>query len=195
MVSIDDGLAAFSQAHVKYALSGRVDTTSTSISWPQNVPSSPELLSFYSRRPADIKIESGFTPRKIFNIESLERGQVGYLWSVTSSGNVINPNWPEKYVVFMDSAGGNPTIAVVDQEGTPVYAAYDAIEPFRISDSLGEFFLALSKLIAIVYGEFNVFDISDDDGLSDVFISRLTDELLPILGQENFQRFVDCFYG
>jgi len=195
MVSIDDGLAAFSQAHAKYSLSGNIGTASISISWPHNVPSSSELFDFYSKNPTDIKIETGFTPRQIFNIEKLVKGQIGYLWSVTASGNAINPSWPKEYVVFMDSAGGNPVVAVVDQESTPVYAAYDAIEPFKISDSLGDFLLALSKLIAIVYGEFNVFDIGDDDGLSDVFISRLEEELLPILGQENFERFINYFYG
>lgn len=195
MVSINDGLAAFSQAHAKYVLPGNISAAPTSLTWPNDVPRSPELYEFYSRHPAGVKIETGFTPRHVIDIKKLEKGQAGYLWNVTASGNTINPSWPKEYVVFMDSAGGNPVIAVVNQEGTPVCAAYDAIEPFRISDTLGEFFLALSKLIAIVYGEFNVFDIGDDDGLSDVFISRLTEELLPTLGQDNFERFVDYFYG
>jgi hypothetical protein len=195
MVSINEGLAAFSQVHAKYVLSGSIGAVSTSLTWPRDVPKSSELFEFYSRHPTGIKFETGFTPRQIINLEKLEEGQTGYLWSVTASGNIINPSWPKEYVVFMDSAGGNPVIAVVDQDGTPVCAAYDAIKPFRISDTLGEFFLALSKLIAIVYGEFNIFDIGDDDGLSDIFISRLTEELLPTLGQDNFERFVDYFYG
>jgi len=45
------------------------------------------------------------------------------------------------------------------------------------------------------YGEFNVFDLGDDEGLRDVLISRLRDELLRTLGQNNFKRFVDYFYG
>lgn len=195
MVSIDDGLKAFSLVHAKHGLPGSISSASNRISWPPNVPSSVELKGFYTRHPNNIKIETGFTPRNIFNLDKLEKGQIGYLWSVTSSGHEINPSWPKEYVVFMDSAGGNPVIAVVNQENTPIYAAYDAIEPFKISDSLGDFFLALSKLIDVVYGEFEIFDISDDDGLSDAFISRLSEELLPVLGQENFERFTDYFYG
>lgn len=45
------------------------------------------------------------------------------------------------------------------------------------------------------YGELNISDMGDDEGLSDVFISRLTEELLPTLGQDNFESFVDYFYG
>ncbi|MBD1106703.1 hypothetical protein HXV84_09485 [Pseudomonas amygdali pv. morsprunorum] len=57
------------------------------------------------------------------------------------------------------------------------------------------FFLALSKLIDIVYGEFDIFEISDDDGLNDAFVAKIASDLKPILGQENFERFIEYFYG
>lgn len=47
----------------------------------------------------------------------------------------------------------------------------------------------------IVYGEFNIFDLSDDESVSGAFLTRLNDEISPILGQDNIARFVDYFYG
>jgi hypothetical protein len=75
-----------------------------------------------------------------------------------------------------------------------VYASYDIVAPFQIADSLADFILALSKMMDVVCGEFNVFDLSDD-GVSDAFLTRLQDEIGPILGDENTGRFIDYFYG
>jgi hypothetical protein len=196
MATINEGLDAFCKVHEKYHLGGSIDTApSEGVSWPKDLPVSDELKTFYLRNPKGIKFETGFVPRQIFDVENLEEGQVGYLWTCTTSGRAVNKDWEKENLVFIDSAGGDPIIAVTGQEKTPVYAAYDAAEPFKISDSLGDFLLAISRLIDIVYGEFEVFELSDDDGLSDIFIKRASDEIKPILGQENFERFIDYFYG
>ncbi|MNG20628.1 hypothetical protein D3C84_1049000 [compost metagenome] len=76
-----------------------------------------------------------------------------------------------------------------------MFASYDVVQPFQIADSLADFIRALSRLIDIVYGEFNIFDLSDDDGISDAFLKRLLEEVEPILGEDNTSRFVDYFYG
>ncbi|UNB63047.1 hypothetical protein [Pseudomonas syringae group genomosp. 7] len=97
-------------------------------------------------------------------------------------------------MIALDSASGDPIIAVTDQENTPIYAAFDAVRPFRIADSMEDFFLAFSKSIDSVYGEFDTFETSDDDGLNDSFIAKIASDLKPILGQENFERFIEYFY-
>lgn len=196
MATIDEGLDAFCKVHAKYKLDGNIGTApNNEVLWPKNLACSDELEAFYLRKPTNIKFETGFTPKKIFNVEDLEDGQVGYLWEGTESGRIANRKWPREHVVFVDSAGGDPIIASTGQKSTPVYAAYDAAAPFKISDSLGDFFLALSKLIDIVYGEFEIFEISDDDGLNSVFLKRLHEILKPVVGEENFERFIDYFYG
>ncbi|MNI73958.1 hypothetical protein D3C73_1300060 [compost metagenome] len=94
-----------------------------------------------------------------------------------------------------DSGGGKPIIAVTDVEKTPVFASYDVVESFQVADSLADFILALSRLVDIVYGRFNIFDLSDDEGVSSIFLTMLNDEVAPILGEDNAARFIDYFYG
>ncbi|POY79463.1 hypothetical protein BKM09_011850 [Pseudomonas amygdali pv. morsprunorum] len=196
MANINEGLDAFCKVHAKHGLAGSINNApSGGLLWPRNLPTSNEIEALYLRQPKNIKFETGFTPKKGFDIEHLEKGQVGYLWNSTPSGLVVNDDWPNAHVVFIDSAGGDPIIAVTDQENTPIYAAFDAFRPFRIADSMGDIFLALSKLIDIVYGEFDIFEISDDDGLNDAFVAKIASDLKPILGQENFERFIEYFYG
>ncbi len=40
-----------------------------------------------------------------------------------------------------DFDGGKPIIAITDIKGTPIYANYDIGEPFKIADSLADFFI------------------------------------------------------
>jgi len=77
-----------------------------------------------------------------------------------------------------------------------VWASYDVGKPFKIADSLADFLLAFAKTIEIVHGKFDIFDIyNDDDELSPKFVKLLTKEVSPLLGEENFERFFDYFYG
>ncbi len=94
-----------------------------------------------------------------------------------------------------DRGGGKPIIAVTNVKNTPVLASFDCVEPFKIADSLADFISALTKLIDIVYDEFDIFDISNDDGISTTFMARVNSEITPILGDDNRRRFVDYFYG
>jgi hypothetical protein len=107
-----------------------------------------------------------------------------------------SPTWPEDYVVFADdTGGGKPIIALTHMDGTPVYATYDAGNPFQMADSLADFFLAISKLIEIVYGYFNIFEIGDDDGLDPNFIDRITNEIEPSLERKTSKDFLIIFMG
>ncbi|MBD2806959.1 hypothetical protein ID855_20270 [Xenorhabdus sp. ZM] len=95
-----------------------------------------------------------------------------------------------------DIGGGNPIIVSLDAQDTSVYAGYDVSRPFKITDSLADFLLALSKLIEIVYGEFAIFEICDEnDELKPEFIKRLRKEIEPLVGSDNFEHFFDYFYG
>lgn len=198
MSDIEEALKALRMVHDNYQIAGRfVASKDVAARWPTELPKSAEVDFFFNEyEPVGVKFETGLTPLKLFDIASLKKGQLGYRWINAASREVMNDEWPAQDLVIMDdNGGGNPIIAVTDVDQTPVYASYDVVAPFQIADSLADFILALSKMISIVYGEFNVFDLSDDDGVSDAFLIRLQDEISPILGDENTCRFVDYFYG
>jgi len=198
MSDIEEALRALRLVHDKYQIAGRfVASKDAAARWPTELPKSAEVDFFFSEfEPVGVKFETGLTPLKLFDIASLMKGQLGYRWINAASGAVLSDEWPAQDLVIMDdNGGGKPIIAVTDVDQTPVYASYDVVPPFQIADSLADFILALSKMMDIVYGEFNVFDLSDDDGVSDAFLTRLHDEIGPILGDENTDRFVDYFYG
>lgn len=198
MSQVDDALKELSFMHAKYQLSGQfVASGNASVRWPAELPRSAEIELYYNNyEPKGIKIETGLTPLKLFEVEGLKKGQVGYRWINTADGAVLDNEWPVSDLVIMDdSGGGKPIIAVTNVASTPVFASYDVVQPFQIADSLADFIRALSRLIDIVYGEFNIFDLSDDDGISDAFLNRLLEEVEPILGEDNTSRFVDYFYG
>lgn len=127
---------------------------------------------------------------------ALNKAQTGYRWINSIDGPVLSDEWPSQHVVIMDDmGGGKPIIAVTNTYATPVFASYDVVEPFQIAESLADFIFALSRLIDIVYGEFDIFDVADDDGISTAFMARLNSEITPVLGEANKDRFVDYFYG
>jgi hypothetical protein len=198
MSGIGHAAAELARVHNKYNLSGGFQSRAqVSAKWSSTLGRSVELDDFYNDyEPVDVKIETGFTPLKLFSLDSIEKGQVGYKWVNVESAVKLNKEWNHAFVVIMDdSGGGKPVIAVTNVKSTPVYASYSAVSPFKVSDSLADFVFALAKLVEIVYGEFNVFEISDDDGLNSLFVARMNDEISPLLGEENFERFFDYFYG
>jgi hypothetical protein len=198
MSDIDGALKDLSAVHAKYNLSGRfLASSDVSFRWPAELPRSVDLDVFYNDyEPGGVKIETGLTPLKLFDMVALKKAQIGYRWITSADGVVLNDEWPAQDLVIMDDiGGGKPVIAVTNVKKTPVLASYDAVKPFQIADSLADFILALSRLIGIVYGEFNIFDVSDDDGISNAFIARLNAEIGPILGEDNGSRFIDYFYG
>lgn len=198
MSDIRDALRELSLVHSKYQIAGDfLASHDVAVRWPAELPRSPELDIFYNEyEPTAVKIETGITPLKLFDIVSLKKGQLGYRWVNTAEGSVLDDEWPTQNLVIMDdNGGGKPIIAVTDEEKTPVFASYDVMQPFKVAESLADFILALARLIDIVYGEFNIFDVFDDDGVVDAFMVRLNDEVGLILGEDNKNRFVDYFYG
>lgn len=198
MSDIEIALKELSAVHAKYNLSGQFFASNdVSVRWPAELPHSTELDVFYNGyEPDGVKIETGLTPLKLFDMVALRQAQIGYRWINTTDGALLSDEWPAQDLVIMDDmGGGKPVIAVTNVEKTPVFASYDVVEPFQIAESLADFILALSRLIDVVYGEFNIFDVSDDDGVSDAFMARLNSEIGPILGEDNRSRFVGYFYG
>ncbi|HDC4316162.1 TPA: hypothetical protein O8L46_004856, partial [Enterobacter kobei] len=103
---------------------------------------------------------------------------------------------PENYLVIGDDlGGGKPIIAVIDEGNTSAYASYNVVEPFQIAGSLSGFIFSLAELIDVVYGQYDIFDIADDnDEVKDDFIDELRKRIMPLIGNENFDAFYDYFY-
>ncbi|MBY6292141.1 hypothetical protein K5X92_14190 [Enterobacter bugandensis] len=171
----------------KYSLSGSFSTVNDlDNAFPSNLPRSTDVDYLYKNyNPKNLKIETGFTPIKIHSVSELSKAQNGYEYL------------PDNYLVIGDDlGGGKPIIAVVDEGNTPVYASYDVIEPFKIASSLSGFIFSLAELIDLVYGRYDIFDIADDnDEVKDDFIDELRKRIVPLIGNENFDAFYDCFYG
>lgn len=171
----------------KYSLSGSFSTVNDlDNAFPSNLPRSTEVEFLYKNyNPEKLKIETGFTPIKIHSVSELSKSQSGYEY------------FPNNYLVFGDDlGGGKPIIAVIDEGNTSVYAGYDVIEPFKIAESLSEFIFSLAELINLVYGQYDIFDIADDnDEVKDDFIDELRKRIVPLIGNEGFNAFFDYFYG
>ena len=199
MSALDNAFKELRRVHKKFDIEGSFEKSShANAKWPQTLPRSAETDYFYDNcEPVDVEVETGLTPICFFNLSALEDGQVGYKWDGDSNKTQVNGNWPAQYLVFMDDiGGGKPIIAVTDTPGTPVWASYDVVAPFKIANSLADFLVAFAKTIEIVHGKFDIFDIyNDDDELSPKFVKLLTKEVSPLLGEENFERFFDYFYG
>ncbi|MFJ4344796.1 hypothetical protein [Pseudomonas sp. NPDC089401] len=195
MIGLNDSIEELKTIHAKYGVAGKFNAKCDA--WPHELPSSTELDSLYTlSEPSDVKFETGLTPLKLFSISILRNAQVGYRWVNQYGIKLENEAWSKSYVVIMDdNGGGKPIIAVCNEENTPIFASYDAVAPFKIASSLADFLMALAKTIDIIYGEFHIFDVSDDDGVSEDFLARMQERVMPILGKENFERYIDYFYG
>ena len=171
----------------KYSLSGSFSTVNDlDNAFPSNLPRSTDVDYLYKNyNPEKLKIETGFTPIKIHSVSELSKVQSGYEYL------------PNNYLVFGDDlGGGKPIIAVIDEGKTSVYASYDVIEPLKIAGSLSGFIFSLAELIDLVYGQYDIFDIADDnDEVKDDFIDELRKRIVPLIGNEGFNAFFDYFYG
>ncbi|HCR1075091.1 TPA: hypothetical protein OMU12_002480 [Enterobacter cloacae] len=171
----------------KYSLSGSFSNVNDlDNAFPPNLPRSTEVEFLYENyNPEKLKIETGFTPIKLHSVSELLKAQNGYEYL------------PNNYLVIGDDlGGGKPIIAVVDEGNTPVYASYDVIEPFKIAGSLCGFIFSLAELIDLVYGQYDIFDIADDnDEVKHGFINELRERIVPLIGNEGFNAFYDYFYG
>jgi hypothetical protein len=194
----DQALDVLKRIHQKHNLPGHFGRRETlDAVWPAGLPRAQEVDALYLHHtPSGIKLQTGLAPMRLHGLDTLQKGQIGYRWTSTAPGLSLSAAWPAAHLVIMDEVGGgNPIIAVTDMPGTPILARIDAGTAFQIAASMAHFFLAMAALIDIVYGEFDVFDVGDDDGVNEVFLARLTEQIEPVLGKENCVRFVDYFYG
>ncbi|WP_320705189.1 hypothetical protein [Enterobacter cloacae] len=170
----------------KYSLSGSFSTVNDlDNAFPPTLPRSTEVEFLYENyNPEKLKIETGFTPIKLHSVSELLKAKSGYEYL------------PDNYLVIGDDlGGGKPIIAVIDEGSSSVYAGYDVVEPFQIASSLSGFIFSLAELIDLVYGQYNIFDIADDnDEVKDNFIDELRERLVPLIGNENFNAFYNYFY-
>lgn len=177
----------FVYACEKYSIPGDFKVTNGEVElFFDNLTNSSEIGFFYKNyNPEGLKIETGFTPIKIHSITDIEKGKTGYAYL------------PDNYLVFGDDVGeGKPIIAVFNDKGTSIYANYDVGQPFEIGSSFCEFISSLTKLIELVYGKYNIFDIADDeDTIKTEFIEDLRKSITPVIGKEKFLKFYDYFYG
>ncbi|WP_407214566.1 hypothetical protein [Enterobacter kobei] len=169
----------------KYSLSGIFSTVNDlDNAFPSNLPRSKVEFLYENYNPEKLKIETGFTPIKLHSVSELLKAQSGYEYL------------PENYLVIGDDlGGGKPIIAVIDEGNTSAYASYNVVEPFQIAGSLSGFIFSLAELIDVVYGQYDIFDIADDnDEVKDDFIDELRKRIMPLIGNENFDAFYDYFY-
>ena len=187
MSEIEESLKKLVAVCKKFSLSGSFNTINDlDNTFPSNLPRSTDVDYLYKNyNPEKLKIETGFTPIKIHSVSELSKAQSGYEYL------------PNNYLVFGDDlGGGKPIIAVIDEGNTSVYASYDVIEPFKIAGSLSGFIFSLAELIDLVYGQYDIFDIADDnDEVKDDFIDELRERIVPLIGNENFNAFYNYFYG
>ncbi|MGN7911123.1 hypothetical protein [Enterobacter sp. 22466] len=187
MRGIKEALKQLAAICKKYSLSGSFNTLNDlDNAFPFNLPRSSDIDYLYKNyNPEKLKIETGFTPIKIHSVSELSKAQSGY------------EDLPNNYLVFGDDlGGGKPIIAVIDEGNTSVYASYDVIEPFKIAGSLSGFIFSLAELIDLVYGQYDIFDIADDnDEVKGEFIDELRKRIAPLIGNEGFNAFYDYFYG
>lgn len=199
MNTLDGAIKEMLRVHKKFDIEGSFGNNSQIKSkWPQGLPRSVETdYLFCSYEPVNIQFETGLTPICFLSLSTLNDGQSGYRWVGRSDKALRNENWSAQYLVFMDDiGGGKPIIADTGSPGTPILASYDAMEPFRIANSIADFLLAFAKTIEIVHGKFDVFDIyNEDDHISSRFVKMLYKDVRPLLGDEHFERFIDYFYG
>jgi len=171
----------------KYSVSGSFSTVNDlDNAFPSNLPRSTEVDFLYKNyNPEKLKIETGFTPIKLHSVSELLKAQSGY------------EHLPDNFLVIGDDlGGGKPIIAVIEEGSSSVYAGYDVIEPFQIASSLSGFIYSLAELIDLVYGQYDIFDIADDnDEVKDDFIDELRERIVPLIGNENFNAFYNYFYG
>jgi len=184
---IEKALKKFIVICNKYSLSGSFSTVNDlDNAFPSNLPRSTDVNFLYKNyNPKKLKIETGFSPIKLHSVSELSNAQRGYEYL------------PVNYLVIGDDlGGGKPIIAVIDEGNTSVYASYDVVEPFQIAGSLSGFVFSLAELIDLVYGQYDIFDIADDnDEVKKDFIDELRKRIVPFIGNENFDAFYCCFYG
>ena len=148
MSVLDNAIKELRRIHKEFEVEGSFGEIShPEFNWPEALPRSFDTDYFFDNfDPVDVEFETGLTPICFFGLSALETGQLGYRWAGESDKTQINGNWPSQYLVLMDDiGGGKPVIAVTDAPGTPILASYDAIEPFKIADSLSDFLLAFAK--------------------------------------------------
>lgn len=187
MIEIEKSLRKFVSTCKKHAIFGSFGAIDDLDNlFPANLLHSTEMDYFYKKyNPEKLKIETGFTPIKIYSVTELAKAQSGYTY------------FPVNYIVIGDDyGGGKPIIAIVDGKLTTIYANYDVGVPLKIADSFSSFILSLTELIDLVYGDYNIFDIADDnDEVNKDFIAELKKRIVPLIGTENFIAFYDYFYG
>jgi len=187
MKNIQTTLEKFTNTCKKYSLAGSFEPVGDlDKAFPSKLPRSTELDFFYKNyNPLGLKIETGFTPIKIYALADLEKSQAGY--------NYLHDHY---LVIGDDVGGGKPIIAETCDKDTPIYANYDVGQPFKIADSFNDFIMSSIELIELVYGRYEIFDIADDnDEIKESFDNELSNAVSPILGSHNFSAFYDYFYG
>ncbi|WP_434136419.1 hypothetical protein [Pseudomonas luteola] len=198
MKKIENSLNNLVLLHQKYQLNGGFQKNhEIEKNWPKELPLSPELIFLYENfEPIGVKIETGIIPIIIFSASDLKGKQIGYKWQNEAGNLKYIRSWPAEFLVIAENVGGgNPIIAATESNGTSVYASIDASPAIRIANNLADFIDALAILIDIVYGEFEIFEVGDDDGLYEDFIEKLQQRIEPLLGKENYRNFFDYFYG
>lgn len=161
-----------------------------------DLPTNRELDFYFENfNPVNVKIDTGASPFKLIDWSGLSKAQLGYRWNANNGRPIDRWNLND-IVIGDDMGGGKPIIVRTNIEPSPVFASYEGVPPFEVADSLVNFLKALGLLIDLVYGDYNIFEINnDDESVKDEFTIEIKRRLIPVLGAENSERIYDYFYG
>lgn len=162
----------------------------------KELPTNHELDFYFENfNPVNVKIDTGASPFKLIDGSDLYKAQLGYRWNANSGRSIDRWN-SNDIVIGDDMGGGRPIIVRTNIKLNPVFASYEGVTPFEVADSLVNFFKALGLLIDLVYGDYNIFEINnDDESIKEEFTIEIKKRLIPVLGAENSGRLYDYFYG
>lgn len=156
-----------------------------------NLSLSSELLDWYQvAAPLNVYIPWHGDELLLYSPLELVEYQEGYRWEVGHRGE-IHPSWHAEWIVIGDTSG-DPIVAHIDQEGTPISMAIHGIgkwELQRVASSLATFLKSLSVWVQIA-GRYNKQITGEDGALLPNVVNELKVELSTMLTQEQVDNFL-----
>ena len=122
--------------------------------------------------PSEFEIPWSADWLRLYSVDELLECQVGYRWENRVNGKRFQ-EWKDSWLVIGD-CGGDPFIAALDSENTPVYFARHGQgiwKPSLVAPSLGSFLSVVAKWIDVTSSFENYYD--DDGVLKAEFVDEI----------------------
>ncbi len=165
------------------------------VSYPNELPSSPEILTFYQNVELKEKPALGGAFMLEFAaLENLQEAQIGWRMKKETDGVLKeNQEWSQSKVVIGNRNGDAVSIDTSANE-SPVYGHIQA-EELLLSNSMARFFATLSECIHCENSSFKM-DVYDEDfELKPSFKEKITKILERNLSASESEGFYRFFFG